>query len=57
VIIKTIQTQTPKQTALYFQGVLAADRGYTSTLIPQDNGDFIVQASDGLAVRFSRTAR
>lgn len=49
----TIQTQTPERTALLFQAVLAADRGYSSVL-RHEGSDVIVEASDGQAVRFAR---
>lgn len=48
----TIQSSTPFQTAQLFQAVLAADRGFTSTL-RRRGADVLVIASDGQAVRFS----
>lgn len=51
--VATIKTNTPKRTALLFQAVLAADRGYTSVLA-HDGAAVVVTASDGKAVRFER---
>lgn len=49
----TIQTATPERTAQIFQAVLAADRGFTSTL-RWEGTTWIVVASDGQAVRFEQ---
>lgn len=48
----TIKTATPEKTAYLFRAVLAADKGYTST-VRREGGDWVVTASDGQAVRFS----
>ena len=51
----TIKTETPMQTAMIFQGVLAADRGFTSELRREEGGSsFLVVASDGQAIRFQK---
>ena len=51
IIRATITTKTPDETAKLFQAVLAADRGYTSTLLAEGTARTVV-ASDGQAVRF-----
>lgn len=50
-IVSTIKTATPQKTALFFSTILAADKGYSST-IKNDGEARIVIASDGKAVRF-----
>lgn len=52
-IIATITTKTPAKTALWFQTILAVDRGWSST-IEVDGAARIVVAEDGKAVRFER---
>lgn len=47
----TIQTATPKSTALLFQGILGADKGHASTL-RREGADYVVE-SDGKTVRFT----
>lgn len=49
----TIQTATPKRTAMLFQAVLGADKGYASDL-RKDGTGWLVVASDGQAVRFTQ---
>ena len=49
----TIPTLTPWKTAKLFQAVLAADKGFTSTLDRQGE-DYLVTASDGQAVLFKQ---
>lgn len=49
----TIKTATPKKTAMLFQAVLAADKGFMSEL-REGCGYYLVVASDGQAVRFER---
>lgn len=49
----TITSATPKKTAMIFQAVLAADKGFTSELQPVRHG-YLVVASDGQAVMFER---
>lgn len=48
---ETLYTKTPQETALWFQTVLAVDRGFESTIIT-DGRARVVIASDGQAVRF-----
>ena len=47
----TIPTLNPKQTAQAFQFLLAAEKGYTSTLTTMGTSVLLV-ASDGQAVKF-----
>lgn len=49
----TIATLTPTKTAMLFQAVLAADKGFTSRL-QREGKDVLVIASDGQAVRFTK---
>lgn len=53
VLRATIVTSTPDRTALLFSAVLAADKGFAST-IARDGQARIVVASDGQAVRFEK---
>ena len=49
----TVPTTTPWKTAKLFQAVLAADRGFASTLDRQGD-DYLVTASDGQAILFKQ---
>ena len=55
-IIKTFTVNEPSASALWFQTLLAVDRGVPSRIIT-DGDALVVVADDNRAVRFKRAAR
>lgn len=51
IIRDTIRTPDPIRAAIYFQTLLAVDKGFTST-VEADGTSRIVVGSDGQAVKF-----
>lgn len=51
-ILEIIKSSAPKADAERFGACLAADRGYSSTIVRESAHSYLCVASDGRAIRF-----